>query len=232
MKSPARGFSCDHIDNMEPRDWRIDPVEGLMQCIVRANDEVCSCESQLLSRLGHQGRNSSPILLLDRMQIQMERERMHGHLGVSMRTRTGVCFLADPPIAESGSFSRAGDNADVLSGDAAMMVHLDLPVPNGPQLCEAGRLTADFADVRPLLIHNRKPAASGLTAYFSGQRVAHAVQYDDDGFRMLRDRPRQVAPLAAAEVLNGSPTPRVSVSEHTDRITSNDEDVASLLLSL
>ena len=113
-----------------------------------------------------------------------------------------------------------------------MIVHPDLPFSNGPQLCEAGRLTADFADVCPLLIHNRKAAAPGLDTYFSGQRVAHTVQYDDDCFRMLRDRPRQIAPLTATEVLNGSTTPRVPLLEYSNRVASDDENVASPLSAL
>jgi hypothetical protein len=62
--------------------------------------------------------------------------------------------------------------------------------------------------------------------------MAHPVQHDDDGFRVSGDRPRQIPPFAAAEVLNGPSTPRLSLSEDTDGVSSDDEDIGPALSGL
>ena len=96
------------------RRSRLDPIKGLMDGVVGADQEIGSRPGQLVSRREHQVGNSLPIAGINATHVPGQGMSMHRDFRVIVRSHQVPAFERDGAIAQRRSLRAASHNADVL----------------------------------------------------------------------------------------------------------------------
>jgi hypothetical protein len=97
----------------------LNELEGLVNRVIRTDEEVGAGASELFRRGHHEFSDSRPVILVDKLDVFSEGVRVHRDFRVFMGSHEFGAFETDRAIAEGGSFRAAGDDADVLWQDSS-----------------------------------------------------------------------------------------------------------------
>ncbi len=89
-------------------------VEGLVDGVVGADQEVSPGRRQLARRGQHEVGHPLQIATVQAVHVSGERRRVHGDFGVRVRAEQRGPFGADGAVTKRGPFRGAADDSDVL----------------------------------------------------------------------------------------------------------------------
>lgn len=98
-----------------------------MDRVIGADQKVSSDISELVSRIKHQVPDTQPVTPIHIRDVIGERRRMHGNLGMRVRSEQLRTLQTDGAIAKSCTFSRTANDSNVLShrGRIPLLIELD-----------------------------------------------------------------------------------------------------------
>jgi hypothetical protein len=116
------GSGGDDLGYVQPWSWRVgeDVGQGLMDGVVRADEEVGSDGGELVGGGEHESGDGGPVVAVDGLHVLGEGVSVHGDFGVIVRAEELCAFYAYGAVAESGAFGGAGYDSYVLGHDGIL----------------------------------------------------------------------------------------------------------------